>query len=59
MAQARHHVLSHHGDTRQFYVMADRFERQSSDESDALVWDGGDMNRLWPHQPECRPAHAV
>lgn len=52
MAEARHHVLSHHGDTRQFYVMADRLEWQSSDEGDALVWDGdawygGDVNRLW------------
>lgn len=52
MAEARHHVLMHHGATRQFYVMADRLELQSSDEGDALVWDGnawygGDVNKLW------------
>ena len=52
MAEARHHVLMHHGATRQFYAMADRLELQSSDEGDALVWDGnawygGDVNKLW------------
>ncbi|MEH6808874.1 MAG: copper resistance protein B [Hyphomonas oceanitis] len=52
MAHARHHVLDHHGDTRQFYVMADRLEVQSSDEGDTLVWEGnawygGDVNKLW------------
>ena len=52
MAAARHHILEHHGDTRQFNVMADRLEVQSSDEGDTLVWDGnawygGDVNKLW------------
>lgn len=52
MAAARHHALAHHGDTGQFYVMADRLEVQSSDEGDTLVWDGnawygGDVDKLW------------
>jgi len=52
MAAARHHILEHHGDTRQFYVMADRLEVQSAEEGETLVWDGnawygGDVNKLW------------
>ena len=52
MAEARHHILNHHGATRQLSVMADRLEVQSSDEGDTLVWDGnawygGDVNKLW------------
>jgi copper resistance protein B len=52
MAAARHHILEHHGDTRQFYVMADRLEVQSAEEGETLVWDGnawygGDANKLW------------
>ncbi len=52
MAAARHHVLDHHGATRQLYVMTDRLEVQSADEGDTLVWDGnawygGDVNKLW------------
>ena len=52
MAEARHHVQTHHGATRQVSVMADRLELQSSDKGDALVWDGnawygGDVNKLW------------
>ena len=39
MAEARHHVQTHHGATRQVSVMADRLELQSSDK--------GDVNKLW------------
>lgn len=52
MASARHHVLAHHGSRPDYLVMFDRFEYQTSDDTDALLfdlqaWYGGDLNKFW------------
>jgi copper resistance protein B len=52
MAASRAAVLHEMGDMNQLMVMADRFEIQSADQSDDLVWDGqawygGDIDKLW------------
>lgn len=52
MAKSRHHVLKHHGESRFFFIGTDRFEVQSSDDEEVLLWDGdawfgGDVNKLW------------
>ena len=52
MRKARHHVLEHHGASKQFFVMADRLETQFDDANEVLLWDGdlwygGDVNKAW------------
>ena len=52
MARSRDAVLAANGAQSHSMIMADRFEVQSSDQEDTLLWDaniwyGGDINKLW------------
>lgn len=52
MAASRRAVQAANGGQTNFFVMADRFEWQASDDEDLLLWDaqgwyGGDINKLW------------
>lgn len=52
MAESRAQVQHHAGGQTNWFAMADRFELQSTDDEDALVWDaqgwiGGDINKLF------------
>ena len=52
MAKSRNAVLAANGAQPHAMIMADRFELQSSDQEDTLLWDanfwyGGDINKVW------------
>lgn len=52
MAKSRRAVQAANGAQTNYFVMADRFEWQASENEDTLLWDGqgwygGDINKLW------------
>lgn len=52
MAASRRAVQAANGGQMNVFLMADRFEWQTSDDEDTLLWDaqgwyGGDLNKLW------------
>jgi len=52
MAASREAVQAANGAQANYFVMADRFEVQSGDDEDTVLWDlqgwyGGDINKLW------------
>lgn len=52
MAEARHHLRTHHGDQRFLFLQAERLEYQSNEGNPLLLWDGqgwygGDLHKLW------------
>lgn len=52
MAKAREEVLAEGGAQRTWFVLFNQLEAQTSDDADALIWNGqawygGDINKIW------------